>query len=64
MVFLAGWSSLQSNTLATIYAQEGIRMGYRITLHINMVYLQGGAQRVGLLSKLVQHVLLVYLSAC
>jgi AGCS family alanine or glycine:cation symporter len=66
MVFLfAGWSSLQSNTLATIYAQEGVSewmIGLGLALLI-WYTLQGGAQRVGLIaSKLVPFMFCLYVT--
>ncbi len=65
MVFLfAGWSSLQSNTLATIYAQEGVsEWVIGLSLAILIWYtLQGGAKRVGLLaSKLVPFMFFLYI---
>jgi len=65
MVFLfAGWSSLQSNTLATIYAQEGVpKWTIGLSLAILVWYvLKGGAKRVGLLaSKLVPFMFVLYL---
>jgi alanine or glycine:cation symporter, AGCS family len=65
MVFLfAGWSGLQSNTLATIYAQQGVPLwatGLALAV-LAWVVLQGGAQRVGLVaSKLVPFMFCLYI---
>lgn len=65
MVFLfAGWSSLQSNTLATIFVQEGISEWIiGLSLAVLIWYtLQGGAQRVGMIaSKLVPFMFCLYI---
>jgi len=65
MIFLfAGWSSLQSNTLATIYAQESVpewMIGLGLALLV-LVVLQGGAHRVGAwASKLVPFMFVLYI---
>ena len=65
MIFLfAAWSGLQSNTLATIYLQQGIPLwatGLALAV-LAWVVLQGGAQRVGLVaSKLVPFMFFLYI---
>ena len=59
------WSALQSNTLAAIYAQEGIPewiIGAFLAL-IVLIGLQGGAQRVGAVaSKLVPFMFILYVT--
>jgi AGCS family alanine or glycine:cation symporter len=66
MIFLfAGWCSLQSNTLATIYAQESVpKWGVGLGLAVlSWLVLNGGAQRVGALaSKLVPFMFVLYIS--
>lgn len=66
MIFLfAGWSSVQSNTLATIFAQEGVppwSVGLGLAL-IVLLIVYGGAQRVGeVVSKLVPVMFILYIS--
>lgn len=65
MMLFAGWSSLQSNTLATIYAQESVpkwTVGLGLAVLV-WVVLHGGAQRVGALaSKLVPFMFVLYIS--
>jgi len=65
MIFLfAGWSGLQSNTLATIYAQQGFPLWATglVLAVLAWVVLQGGAQRVGLVaSKLVPFMFCLYI---
>lgn len=57
------WSALQSNTLAAIYAQEGVPqwlIGALLAISV-LIVLQGGAQRVGLVaSKLVPFMFCLY----
>ncbi len=65
MIFLfAGWSGLQSNTLATIYMQQGIPLwvtGLVLSI-LAWIVLQGGARRVGLVaSKLVPFMFCLYI---
>ncbi len=65
MIFLfAGWSGLQSNTLATIYEFQGIPLwvtGAALAL-LTWIVLQGGAKRVGLVaSKLVPFMFCLYI---
>ena len=66
MMFLfMGWSALQSNTLAAIYAQENIPewiVGASLAVIVFFV-LQGGAQRVGnIASKLVPFMFFLYMT--
>lgn len=66
MVFLfVGWSALQSNTLAAIYAQESVPewiIGASLAAIVFFV-LQGGAQRVGnVASKLVPFMFFLYMT--
>lgn len=65
IALFAIWSSLQSNTLANIAAQEGIHQGF-IGLFLALfsyLALQGGARRVGALaSALVPLMFIMYVS--
>jgi len=66
MMFLfVGWSALQSNTLAAIYAQESVPewiVGAALAIVVFFV-LQGGAQRVGnIASKLVPFMFFLYMT--
>ncbi len=65
MIFLmVGWSGLQANTLASIFAQESIphwMTGAGLAIIVFMV-LNGGAQRIGLIaSKLVPLMSILYI---
>jgi AGCS family alanine or glycine:cation symporter len=65
MFLMAGWSGLQANTLAGIFAQESVPhwlTGLMLAL-IVFVVLRGGAKRVGnVASKLVPLMSLLYIS--
>lgn len=66
MMFLfIGWSALQSNTLAAIYAQENIPEWFvgAVLAIIVFFVLKGGAQRVGnIASKLVPFMFFLYMT--
>jgi alanine or glycine:cation symporter, AGCS family len=64
MVLMAGWSGLQANTLANIFAQEAVPVwvtGLALAVTV-FVVLRGGARRVGIIaSKLVPLMSILYI---